>query len=151
MQLCCCRARNSSFCIMVAPLNSSSSPNIKLWKSARGFKTLSGLREILQDHFMSDWNRCPLASLVQALAAHRIILYVAGWLWILIWPEWEWFHTCVEASFCLHMRSVSGTLPFDVLILQTTFFLCLGRMQLFDGSLGQGNLTGVYKLWLAWF
>lgn len=67
-------------------LNSSSSPDIKLWKSARGFKTHLRLREILQDHFMSDWNRCPLTSLVQALAAHHIILYVAGWLRI-IWPK----------------------------------------------------------------
>lgn len=87
MQPCCSRAGNGSFCITVTALNSSSSPDIKLWKSARGFKTHLRLREILQDHFMSDWNRCPLTSLVQALAAHHIILYVAGWLRIMIWPE----------------------------------------------------------------
>lgn len=87
MQLCCSNAENHSYCITVTPLNSSSSPDIKLWKSARGFKTHLRLREILQDHFMSDWNSCPLTSLVQAHVAHHIIIYVAGWLWIMIWPE----------------------------------------------------------------
>lgn len=84
---CCSRAGNCSFFITVTALNSSTSPDIKLWKSARGFKTHLRLREILQDLFMSDWNRCPLKPLVQALTAHHIILYVAGWLQFMKRPD----------------------------------------------------------------
>lgn len=120
-----------------------------LWKSTRRFKAHLRLGEILQDHFMSDWSRYPLTSLIQDLSAHPISLFVAAWRQMR-----GWFSATQDAHvpssylfsfFCLRVTCDSSlTLPLDVLILhcEATFFWGLAPMHLTDGRLGLGSLTG---------
>lgn len=125
-----------------------------LWKSTRRFKTHLRLGEILQDHFMSDWSRYPLTSLIQALLAPPYITFcgcVASDQGLIFShtrcprPFFIPFFFFFETSFCLRVTCDSSlTLPLDVLILhcEATFFWCLAPMHLIDGRLGLESLTG---------